>query len=108
MAVELTLRGNNLYSNGRVIVFANQESLLIRDRLVITKSLIRAYHVLKSNEDLSQLAYRFYSNLVQDPSKYWWVIADANEAIVNPLDLTSIVGSELAIPDIQKILLLIQ
>lgn len=105
---ELTLQGNNLYINGRIIEFENGDALLVRDKVEFTRQMIAQYHTLKENEDLSQLAYKYYGSIVKDPSKYWWLIADANDAIINPLDLTHLVGYKLAIPDVRKALLLIQ
>lgn len=108
MAVTLELRGNNLYRNGSIVEFDNREMLLIRERIAITDDLIKRYHVVKDSDELTVLAHKEYSAIVSDASKYWWAIADANIEIVNPLDLSHLVGKRIAIPDISKVLLLIQ
>lgn len=106
--MEVTFRGNNLYRNGEISEFKNGEHLLTRAKLVITQDMIEEYHTLIASDDLSLLAYKKYGKIVPDASKFWWVIADANEAIVNPLDLSDVVGQLIAIPDIRKVILLIQ
>jgi len=99
------LRTNNLYAGGTVEEYANGEQALMRELITFElDSVDNIYHILTDLERLDTLAYRYYKNKVQDPSKFWWVIADANE-ILNPLDLTEVIGSRLVIPDIRKILL---
>ena len=106
--MDLVLRINNLYRNGSIITFNNtDELLLIRDKLDITGTLKDEYHTVVDGDRLDKLAYEKYNRFVEDSSKYWWVIADANN-IDNPLDLTEIIGSELLIPNILDILLKIE
>lgn len=100
----ILLRENNLYQNGEVIQFDNGEQLLLRPLVVIEGTLTDEYHIVKNNDRLDLLAYRYYKDEVADASKYWWVIADAN-IIENPLDLTGWVGKEILIPNITKALL---
>lgn len=60
------------------------------------------YHTVKQNDRLDVLAYTYYDDLVERGARYWWVIADANN-ILNPLDLSELVGQEILIPDILKV-----
>lgn len=105
MAVtNLTLRSNNLYRNGEIIQFTEGDMSLIRNQLEITGTLEDEYHTILASDELTKLAYQKYSRFVEDSSKYWWVIADANK-IDNPLDLTDWIGVEILIPNILKVLL---
>lgn len=93
------LNDNNLYRNGLIFQFSGGEQLLERDQLVLQGDLEDFYHTVRHEDRLDRIAYRFYKDLVPDSSKYWWVIADANE-IENPLDLSEWVGVEILIPNI--------
>jgi len=97
--VGLTLKDENIYSAGRIIRFDNGEELLIRDLVDYEAQENDDYHKLKSRDELTLLAYKFYRNKVKNPGKYWWLIADAN-LIFNPLELDDLVGTEILIPNI--------
>lgn len=105
--MDVTLRGNNLYRNGSIIQFEDGEQLLIREPLQIAGTIRDNYHTVLRTDRLDILAYKFYSSFVEDSSKYWWVIADANN-ITNPLDLSLLIGKEILIPNILTILLELQ
>lgn len=96
-----TIRPNNLYRSGWVEVFDNEEKLLYRKQLKNKVTLTDKYHVLRREEMLDSIAYQYYKNITSDPSKLWWVIADANE-IFNPLDLDDFIGTQLIIPNLVK------
>lgn len=104
--MDLELRGNNLYRNGEIIEFNDTEQLLLRDKLIWEGSEEDDYYTLKDWDRLDILAYNKYADYVEDASKYWWVIADANN-IENPLDLRSWIGKELLIPNIINVLMVI-
>ena len=95
------LRNNNLYRNGSVIRFSDGEEILVREKVILEGTLTDNYHILKRGERLDQIAYRYYKDIAKDASKYWWLIADAND-IHNPLDLSSYVGTELLVPNLTK------
>lgn len=100
MGIEVVkIREDNLYSNGRVIIFDNGEKILIRDIIDYTPKETDRFHLLKASDELTKLAGKFYGGTIENPGKYWWVIADANN-VNNPLDLTDLVGTELVIPDL--------
>ena len=101
--MDLTLRNNNLFRNGEIVVFDNSnEILLLRELVLLEGTLQDGYHTVLKNDRLDVLAYNNYKNSVSDSSKYWWVIADANN-IDNPLDLTELVGTEILIPNILNV-----
>ena len=102
----LELRENNLYQNGKVYEFPTGEQLLLRDIIPFKGTLTDSYHIVTTEDRLDILAWQYYKDTVVDPSKYYWVIADANN-IFNPLDLADYVGKESLIPNITKALLLI-
>lgn len=101
---DLELKGNNLFRNGYIVEFANGEQLFLRDKIVWKGNTEDEYYTLKQWDRLDLLAYKKYSNVVEDASKYWWVIADANN-IHNPLNLTAYVGKEIIIPNILNVLM---
>jgi len=100
MAV-LELRENNLYASGFVIEFSNGELLLEREQFVTEGSLEDDYHVVVQGDRLDRIAFDFYNEFVEDSSKYWFLIADANGIDTeNPLDISGLVGSEILIPNV--------
>ena len=98
-AETVKVREDNLYSNGKVIVFDSDERILTRDVIDYTPKETYRFHLLKSSDELTKLAGTFYGGFVINPGKYWWVIADANN-INNHLDLETLVGTEIIIPDL--------
>ena len=104
MAVDLVLRVNNLYRNGEIIAFDNGELALTRSQLEIEGTLQDEYYTVLAKDELTLIAYNKYNKFVEDASKFWWVIADAN-SINNPLDLSDLVGQEILIPNIITTLL---
>lgn len=105
--MDITFKGNNLYRNGAILLFDNGEGLLVREPLELTGSSEDLYHRVVYNDRLDLLAHKFYSGTMDDASKFWWVIADANN-IENPLDLSEFVGKEILVPNILNTLLKIQ
>lgn len=102
--VELSFDSNNLYRTGQVILFTDGEAVLTRDVLSIEATEEDKYHPVVHLDTLDKLAYKYYSGTVEDASKFWWVIADANN-IENPLDISAYVGINLLIPNIINVLL---
>lgn len=101
---ELKLPTENLYAYGRIIQLNDTEQLLQRDLLVWNGAQTDKYHILKEGDRLDLLAYQYWNKVVENSSKYWWVIADVN-GIQNPLELSEYVGMQLVIPDIEKVIL---
>lgn len=107
--MELVIKGNNLYRNGSIVEFndGSDELLLTREPMEITGDITDVWHTVCVEDRLDLLAYRYYSNVVDDASKYWWVLADAN-GITNPMDISSLVGTRILVPNILTILLNLQ
>jgi hypothetical protein len=99
MAIEL--RQNNLYSNAKIYSLTDNEELLLREIIPFKGTVTDTYHTVMQGDRLDLIAWKYYRNQVEDASKYWWLIADANN-IIHPLDLSDYVGKELLIPNISK------
>lgn len=102
----ITVRDNNLYANGYIIDFGDGDSILEREPLVIEAQNDDKYHTVKTEDRIDVLAWRNYKNAVADAGKYYWVIADANN-IDHPLDLEDLIGTDILIPDILRVRLLL-
>lgn len=103
--MDIELRQNNVYRNGVITTFIeSNESILLRDKLNIENFVNNQYHIVTDFDRLDLLAYKYYSEIVDDSSKYWWVIADVNN-IMNPLDLSELVGTQIIIPDLLRIII---
>ncbi len=100
--MEVELRDNNLFVNGTILDFGGDEQIFVRELLPIKPKNEDKYHVVINGDRLDKLAYSYYNNVVEDSSKYWWVIADAND-IFNPLDLSDFIGREILIPDLPRV-----
>jgi len=96
-----------LYRNGTILIFDNGEGLLVRDLIDFVGGSEDRYHTVKINDRIDLLANLYYKSRVEDASKFWWVIADANN-IENPMDLTDFIGTDILIPNIMNVLLTIQ
>ena len=85
---------NNLYSNGFNITLTQGRQLLKRNKEIYKPSALNdRSHKLVDGDTLWALAFKFYGD-----SKLWWIIADVNN-IINPLELDTLVGTEIIIPD---------
>lgn len=103
---KVELKGNNLYRNGIVMELTDGEGILTREKFSIQATEEDSYHKVTTEEELTTIAYKWYSDQVADASKYWWIIADAND-IQNPLDISEYVGQTILIPNILNILVLL-
>lgn len=104
MVDTIEVRQNNLYQNGNLISYSDGTQAVFRRILNIPTTIEDKYHALSTEESLDFLAWFYYQDEIEDPSKYWWAIADAN-AIIDPFDLSKHVGQELRIPSITQVLL---
>jgi hypothetical protein len=95
----ISLRPNNPYSNGRVLVFEDGSAELERDFPVYTGNEKDSYYTVRKSDTIDKIAWMHYRDYVEDGSKYWWIICDVN-GIENPLDLSEYVGQEILIPDV--------
>lgn len=103
----MELQDNNLYANGYIVNFEEErEQMLLRSLLPIEAKNEDRYHTVRYDDSLSRLAGKYYSGAVEDASKYWYVIADANN-VLDPMDLSEWVGKDILIPDILRVRLMI-
>ena len=104
-----TVRSNNLYRNGSLIVLGDNsgDMLLLRDTIDIIPGTNDEYHTVGEDDRIDLIAYNRYSKYVDDASKFWWVIADAN-GIQEPLNLDAFVNTDILIPNILNVLLLLE
>lgn len=102
--MDLILKGSNMYRSGKVLTFSDKESLLVRTPIEVVGTEEDRYYTVKKDDEISLIAHRHYSPRVGSGSRYWWVIADANN-IHNPLDLSDMVGKSILVPNIMRVLL---
>jgi len=90
----------DLYFNGELITFENGEQVLRRELITYESTQPDIYHTIIEGETLSHISWNFYKGLT-DPLRaglYWKYLADVNN-ILNPLDLTELVGTQIVIPN---------
>jgi len=93
---------NNLYGNGRIIQFNDGEQIIIRDLITSDKFEDFEYHTVMQNDEITNIAYKYYKGVANDASKYWWVIADVNN-IMRPHDISDLLGQDLIIPNLRQL-----
>lgn len=103
MTNQIELPANSLYINGEIVSFDDGE-VLVREPIKWESTNEDKAHTVVEGDRLDGLAWKYYSKQVEDASKYWWVIADAN-AIDDPTDLSVLIGEKITIPDINKFIL---
>lgn len=95
----MEVKNFDLYNSGYVEEFADGMKYLERDEVVYTGNETDRVHTVKQSDTITQIAYAYYKDIKKNPQQYWWMIADANDEILNPMDLTDLVGSDIIIPD---------
>lgn len=105
---DVIVSSTSLYQNGTIINYSDGRQKLVRDKIVYTGTLNDTYHLVTQNDTLDGLADKYYADVVpdRDASKLWWVIADVNN-IINPLDISSYIGTRLLIPDYYQLQLVL-
>lgn len=90
----------DLYFNGKIIVFTNGQSILQREKINYSSSEPDLYHSVIEGETLTAIAWKHYQKFTTKnrAMRYWKYIADVNN-IMNPLDITDLVGSDIIIPN---------
>ena len=88
------LRNNNPYSLAVIRNFDDTPPILERGKVDYTPTVEDILHEVVEGESLDTIAYKYYED-----SKYWWLIADANE-LENPLDISEF--NTLLIPNLER------
>jgi nucleoid-associated protein YgaU len=95
----LQLSDIDLYSDGFIINLPDGTQIIKRNKIPYTPNATRdRIHTITRGDRLDSITYKYYGN-----SKWWFLIADANEDIENPLDLSALVGKDIIIPDFDVI-----
>lgn len=100
----ISLDPSDLYSNGSQIVFTSGEGKLLRNKVDYIGKEGDSYYTVKYEDTITSIAYKHYKSKVDRPSRYWHIIADANN-IQNPLDLSSLISKKILIPDVISFIL---
>jgi hypothetical protein len=93
------LSNYNLYQENRIYQLENGEELQTRQPIVWTEQEGDRSHIVSMDEPLDLIAYKYYNGKVENPERYWWLIAEVNQ-IDNPLDLSALIGTSITIPDV--------
>ena len=97
----IKLSQSNPFSNGEQIVFNDGEGILRRTPIDYTPKEKDNYHTIQAEDNLYKIAWMWYKDEEDIPSRWWWAIAEANsEIIFNPLDLSDLIGTEILIPNL--------
>lgn len=99
----ISVPDTNLFQNGVVYDLGYGELWLNRERINIEPSEEDVYHTITAGQTLSHIAWKHYKKHTKHASKLWWIIADANDEITNVLDMDSLIGQEILIPDYNRI-----
>jgi hypothetical protein len=103
MADYIDIPINNLYSTGVLLSDADtQETVLSRIPLSIVPAWEDRWHIVKSDDTFDSVAYEYYSTDTNAPEHLWWALAEAN-GIINPFDITNMVGAYMLIPNYQRL-----
>ena len=98
----LVLKNDSLYADGYQVQLPNGDIVLNREKIVYVPEVTDKRHPVIQGDTLTGLAYRYYRASAEFPEKYWWIIADAN-SILNPMDISELIGHEIVIPDFVKV-----
>lgn len=96
---------SNLYANGGFTVdFDNNNKELYRKILPYKKQNGDKKHIIVQGDTIEKIAFLYYQGIKQNAGRYWFYIVDCNKDIItNPLDLSSLVGKQIIIPDVFRI-----
>lgn len=94
----LKFRKNNPFSTGYFAMYRDTDDLpeLFRMPIAYKVDEYDEFHPVTFYDDLWTLSFKWYGN-----SKYWWVIYDANNNILNPFELP--VGEFILKPNLSKL-----
>lgn len=96
----LILNENDLYAEGQLIVDDKGKPVFLEAKPYRTPANPSfVLHTVVEGDELTGLAFRYYSGLVIDASKYWHLIANENN-IETPYDLSNLIGEDIRIPDV--------
>lgn len=90
----------DLYFNGTIVKYENGQYELQRKFIAYDSAEPDLYHMVIQGETLTGIAWNYYKKFTtpERAMRYWKYIADVNN-ILNPLDITSLVGTQIIIPN---------
>lgn len=95
------LRENNRFAGGKVETFADRSQELIAPNYENAIANIKDFSLLELvvGNELTCITHDVYKGIVEDSSKFWWLLAEANN-IDKAWDIDSLAGQSLNIPDV--------
>jgi hypothetical protein len=98
----MAISSNNLYSGGYIYTFPDSTSVMVRNVFEYTAKDNDNIYTIREGDTLWQLAWWSYKRFRRDASKLWWILADVNN-IENPLDISSLVGTQIVVPTLKNL-----
>ena len=98
---QIRLPLGSLYSDAQVIRIQGDTPQLSRIELDWQGNIDDRVYTVRIGDTLMSIADAEYRAIKgNDAKQYFWLIADANKQISNPLELSDFVGKEIVIPNI--------
>ncbi len=106
--MSIKLPDNNIYANDNSVLIRTQDNelRLVRTPMIIPPDELDKFVIIKDNDQLTIIAWNAYKEFVDDASKYWFILSDANPQIRNVVKLKQYAGQNLRIPDFNRVRLL--
>lgn len=103
--MNIDLATNNPYAlTGFLQEFTDGTTGLYRNRIKYVPSRGDRLHLVQKGEMLDSIASIYYKQ-TNAPERFYFLIADANDPIINPFDISNVEGTEIIIPDLAFALL---
>lgn len=93
----ITVQAYSPFITGQIVRFDDGTTELDFGDVNIVRTKNDAYVTPEGGDDLFQIAFDSYKDVIDDAGKYYWLIATAND-IDNPLDPEEFTGRELIVP----------
>lgn len=102
--MSVKFKENDPYFDSELAVFDDGTVELDQKDIVLPTNLRYNLHEVIEGERLDTIAYKYYKSIDSDGSKWWWLIAFAND-IDKGWDLSELVGTQIRVPDLNQYLL---
>lgn len=90
------MRVEGLYDRGYLVNYTEGDQALYRNMLYYIPGVSDDFHTISEDETLLSISQKYYGTQL-----YWYIIADANDDIVDNFDIT--VGTTIIIPSISTL-----
>ena len=98
MEEDIELEEASRFFGGELLIYADGTVDLQAQDYVRPDNFRFTLHTVVEGQTLDRIAFSKYGSQVENASRYWWLIAEANN-IERPWDLSDLVGKEIVIPD---------